>query len=92
MFNLNGLYQIQCILVEVRFLLTHAHGLVSSSLEAVVAETAITSLCIDTLSVTAYIRYLLTFITVCEEETQMLTYYKAATNMYHKFKYFSVTS
>lgn len=46
-------------------LLTHAHGLVSSGLEAVVAETAITSLCVNTLSMAAYVRNLLALITVC---------------------------
>lgn len=42
----------------------HAHGLVSSSLEAVVAETAIASLCVDALSMAAHIRDFLALITV----------------------------
>lgn len=42
----------------------HAHGLVSSCLEAVVAETAIASLCVNTLSMAAHIRNLLALITV----------------------------
>lgn len=45
-------------------LLTHAHGLVSSGLEAVVAETAIASLRVDTLSVAAHVRNLLALVTV----------------------------
>lgn len=42
----------------------HAHGLVSSGLEAVVAETAIASLRVDALSMAADIRDLLALITV----------------------------
>lgn len=42
----------------------HAHGLVARCLEAVVAETAIASLRVNTLSVAAHIRNLLAFITV----------------------------
>lgn len=59
------------VLVEFSVLLTHAHGLVSCGLEAVVADATITSLCVNTLSMAAYIRNLLALITVCEGETQM---------------------
>lgn len=51
---------------SVSVLPTHAHGLVSSGLEAVVAETAITSLRVNTLSVAACVRNLLALITVCD--------------------------
>lgn len=42
----------------------HAHGLVCSGLEAIVAKTAVASLCVDTLTMAAHIRNLLAFITV----------------------------
>lgn len=47
-----------------RFLLTHAHGLVSRRLEAIVAETTVAALRVDTLAMTAHIRNLLALITV----------------------------
>lgn len=45
-------------------LLTHAHGLVSGGLEAVVAEAAIASLCVDTFSMAAHIGNFLALITI----------------------------
>lgn len=42
----------------------HAHGLVRRRLEAVVTQTAIAALSIDTLTVTANVRDLLTLVTI----------------------------
>lgn len=50
-------------------LLTHAHGLVSSGLKAVVADAAVTALRVDTLAVAAHVGDLLALVTVCGDGT-----------------------
>lgn len=60
------LEQIKCALCG---LLTHAHGLVSSGLKAVVADAAVTALCVDTLAVAAHVGDLLALVTVCGDGT-----------------------
>lgn len=49
--------------------LTHAHGLVSSGLEAVVADAAVTALRVDALAVAAHVGDLLALVAVCGDGT-----------------------
>lgn len=60
------LEQIKCALCD---LLTHAHGLVSCGLKAVVADAAVTALRVDTLAVAAHVGDLLALVTVCGHGT-----------------------
>lgn len=52
-----------------RHTLTHAHGKVSCGFKAVVTQTAVAALCVDTFTMAAHIGNFQTFITVCNKET-----------------------
>lgn len=56
--------------IENSVFLTHAHSLITSGLKAVVADAAITALCVNTLAMTAHVRDLLALVTVCGEVTE----------------------